>query len=137
MDTARALVAFSLIPIAMWVHAELATRFGWYQKWPVAELVVMAASVIVLLRMWLRIRPASIPLIALNVMAWLLVGFFLWWTQIYSSYAKMDTTVAIGGVAKEGLSIDGLVDESGAAVDLEKLLQRSEATLLVFYRGHW
>lgn len=137
MDTARALVAFSLIPLAMWAHAEMAMRLGWYQKWPFAELVVMAASVIVLLRMWLRIRPVKKRLIALNVMAWLLVGFFLWWTQIYSSYAKVERPVAIGAPAGELLSIDSLVDESGAGVDLGTLLAGSEATLLVFYRGHW
>lgn len=137
MNTARALVAFSLIPIAMLAHAELGRRVGWYHKVPIVELVVMAASVIVLARMWMRTRPVKKGLIVLNVTAWILSGFFVWWTQIYSSFAKMDPAVAVGGDAKDRMAIAGLVDQDGSAVDVGATLAVSDATLLVFYRGHW
>ncbi len=64
-------------------------------------------------------------------------NFFVWWTQIYSSFAKMDPAVAVGGDAKDRMAIDGLVDQDGSAVDVGATLAVSDATLLVFYRGHW
>ena len=137
MNTVRALVAFSLIPIALLAHMLVARYLGWYEKVPIVELVVMAASVIVLARMWIRSRPVKKGLVVLNVTAWILVGFFVWWTQIYSSYAKMDPAVAVGGDAKDRIAIEGLVDQDGSAVDVGAMLAESDATLFVFYRGHW
>ncbi len=137
MDTARALVAFSLILIAMLAHAGLAQYFGWGKQWPIPELVVMAAAVIVLMRQWMRSRPVKKGLIVLNVTAWALVGFFLWWTQVYSGYAKMEDPTTTGADVMPRLSIEGLVDESNTPIDLDTVLAESDATLFVFYRGYW
>ncbi len=137
MDTARALVAFALIPAAMLAHVLVAQHFGWFQRWPIPELVVMAAAVIVLLRQWIRIRPIKKWRIGLNIAAWILVGFFLWWIQVYSAYPEVDPSLAVGDDLTDRLSIDGLVDSNDEPIDIRSVLDRSDVTLLVFYRGYW
>jgi len=137
MTLLHALAAFALIPLAMAAHVLAAQHFGWFRKWPIIELAVMGLGAIILLWMLLNVRPLGFGLIALNLAAWILVGFFFWWTQVYSAYPAIDAPISIGEDAKDRLSIDGLIDDKGQPVDLPALLDRSEATLLVFYRGHW
>ena len=137
MDTARALTAFMLIPIAMLLHAFAAWKLGWFEQWPLWALVMIAAAVIVLLRMLIRLRPLRKGLLALNIAAWVLAGFFLWWTQVYSAYGEMQPTVPVDAVLGERVKLSGLRDPQGGEVDLAAQLALSKATLLVFYRGDW
>lgn len=131
------LLAFSLVPLAMLFHVLAARYFGRFRKWPFAELAMMALSLGWLLWLLLQTRPVGGGLIALNGVAWALVGFFFWWTQRYSAFASTDGSIRIGEDARAALSIDGLIDERGAPMDPCSILSHSDATLWVFYRGHW
>ena len=110
------------------IQQNLKVRFGQEKQAKVIEMKQAQA---------MKDAAQPTPLIVLNVTAWILVGFFVWWTQVYSSYGRMDPAVADGGDVKDRLAIEGLVDQGGSAVDIAGTLAASDATLFVFYRGHW
>ena len=133
----KAMLLFLLIPLAMMAHVMVSKRFGWHEQWPIGAMAVMAVALAALLWRFLRIRPLKKSMLLLNVAAWLLVGFFLWWTQIYSAYPKMEGGTAIGGNVLSESSATGLVDSSGNPFRFPEAIKASSATLLVFYRGYW
>ena len=92
----RSTVVFLLIPISCIAHIVCGFFFGNHQQWPVAELVVIAASLIALLRMFISARPLRGRLFILNSAGWLIAAGFVWWTQVYSSYPVMTVTVNPG-----------------------------------------
>ncbi len=86
---------FAVIPLACIAHIIWGLFFGGRQQWPVVEMVLITAAVISLLRM-LVVKPFRYGLLTLNIFAWLLAGGFLWWTQVYSSYPKMNAKISVG-----------------------------------------
>lgn len=92
----RSTVVFLLIPLSCIAHVVCGFFFGNHQQWPVAELVVISASLIALLRMFISARPLRCRLFILNSAGWLIAAGFVWWTQVYSSYPVMTVTVKPG-----------------------------------------
>jgi len=89
-------VVFLLIPLSCIAHVGFGLFLGNHRQWPAAELFVMAASMIVLFRMLIAARPLRAWLLSLNIAGLLIVAGFVWWTQVYSSYPKMKTTLDAG-----------------------------------------
>jgi hypothetical protein len=89
-------VVFLLIPLSCIAHVGCGFLFGNQQQWPAAELLVISAALIALLRMFFAARPLRGWLFILNAAGWLIALGFLWWTQIYSSYPKMAARVKTG-----------------------------------------
>ena len=117
----KAILIFLLIPVAMFMHTVFATKLGVYSKWPVGALSVMVVALGMLA--WLLVKagwnPPKFGLIAINVLAWGAVGVFLWWTQVYSSYAKMEAPSQAAGTLLSKLQ--------GVAVHDEKLEKRGSS----------
>ena len=101
-------MVFLLIPLSCIAHVVCGFLFGNQQQWPAAELLVISAALIALLRMFFAARPLRGWLFTLNAAGWLIAAGFLWWTQIYSSYPQMTTRV------KTGVKISGFLDQGGS-----------------------
>ena len=133
----KALLAFLLIPAGMLLHSVLASKFGYYEKWPVVPLGMIVIALIVLLSILLRSRPLKKGVLALNITAWVFTAFFLWWIHVYSGYPEHESVAEVGADISGQLAVDGLLDSSNQPFDLQTAVTNSPATLLVFYRGHW
>ena len=92
----KSFVIFCVVPFALAAHIAIGYLAGTQYQWPLVECVFIAASLMVLLRMWARERFLTRWLGFLNVISWVLAGVFLWWTQIYSSYSGGNSTLQIG-----------------------------------------
>ncbi len=90
------MVVFLLIPLSCIAHVAFGLFFGNHRQWPTAELFVILAATIVLFRMLLAGRPLRAWLLSLNIGALLIATGFVWWTQFYSSYPKMNPVLDMG-----------------------------------------
>ena len=92
----RSVMVFLLIPLSCIAHVAHGWMFGSQQQWPVIELIVICASLIVLMRIFRSAEKPRPWLLSLNLAGWLIGVGFLWWTQIYSSYPQQTFKLSIG-----------------------------------------
>ena len=130
----KALLIFSLVPAAIGLHVLLATKFAIYDRLTLIPLVIMLPAVGMLAGMLFQ-APAK-SLWVLNITAWVLVAFFVWWTRAYSSYDGERDYSGPDSVG-EALAQIEVVDWQGNAFPFEQQMGSHQALLLVFYRGVW
>ena len=106
----RSVMVFLLIPLSCIAHVAYGWMFGGQKQWPVIELIVICASLIVLMRIFRSAETSRAWLFSLNAAGWLIGAGFLWWTQIYSSYSQPTPKLSIGAQVV-GLSSPGNRDE--------------------------
>jgi len=133
----RELAGFALTFSAVVSYFVAATQFGLYQRWPIVHFLLAAAGCGVIVwgltrrcRWWSRLLAALTLALALA-----LGGFYVWYALDYSTYGG-DQAPAVGTLLASELDGVRLVSDLG---DESALWTRGagEATLLVFYRGHW
>ena len=120
----RSVMVFLLIPLSCIVHVAYGWMFGGQHQWPVIELIVICASLIVLMRMFRSAETSRAWLLFLNVAGWLIGMGFLWWTQIYSSYPQPTFKLSIG-TQIVGLVAPGNRDEPAQVADPDKVREGS------------
>ncbi|MCG8456747.1 MAG: hypothetical protein MI919_10745 [Holophagales bacterium] len=123
-----------LLLVAIVSYFVLAVQFGFYQRYPWPNLLLIAAALAwqiaetVKRRSWARATVAVLML--------LLGATYTWYVLDYSSYP------ASAGVPEAGTTLGELTELSfpnqrGETSPLLDAAVASRATLLVLYRGHW
>ena len=135
MNLVRPFVAFTLIPLAGFVHFLLATKVSIYENRPIWFYVIIIASGIVLLRALFRAKKNRIFLFLINVSAFFLIVGLTWWIEVLSSYKTVNFPYKIQDSLDQQDTY--LVNSKGLTVKTATILGTHPYTLLHFYRGHW
>lgn len=111
----------------------LALRFGVYQRYPFAHILLTAAGVVLMIvKMrnnfsWAKLSATLLALGALVV--------FVWWSQSYSTYGEPPQQ--FGAHASSAALPFTLKTSEGKSFDFNAALKQAQRTLLVFNRGYW
>ena len=135
MNLVRPFVAFTLIPLAGFVHFLLATKVSIYENRPIWFYVIIIASGIVLLRALFRAKKNKIFLFLINVSALFLIFGLTWWIEVLSSYKTVNFPYKIQDSLDQQDTY--LVNSKGLTVKTATILETHPYTLLHFFRGHW
>ncbi len=135
MNLIRPFVAFTLIPLAGFVHFLLATKVSIYENRPIWFYVIIIASGIVLLRALFRAKKNKIFLFLINVSAFSLIVGLTWWIEVLSSYKTVNFPYKIQDSLDQQDTY--LVNSKGLTVKTATILETHPYTLLHFFRGHW
>lgn len=65
------------------------------------------------------------------------IGFFAWYTTSFSAYDNNKTTIADGDIISEQMRQVALISTTGGEIALGDIVDKYEATLLVFVRAQW
>ena len=141
----KSMIIFCGIPFAFIAHIAIGFLLGTQNQWPLTEIVIMSASLVLLLRSWLKSSSRIGWIFFLNVCAWLLTAVFLWWTQIYSAFPNTKPNLAIGDYLKfepnnftnKSFDLDAALSSETNQNSLPDNECINKATLFVFVRGWW
>lgn len=129
----KALAYFLIIPAAMILYFILATSLGFYERYPILPLLLIAVGLFFLIR--LLFSKFTILRLFLTLAGIALAGFFSWWTLSYSTFPDLEHPVAVG--TQVDVMSNELPDSSGEIRTLGEIQGDSAAIMLVFYRGYW
>ena len=135
MNLVRPFVAFTLIPLAGFVHFLLATKVSIYENRPIWFYVIIIASGIVLLKALFKAKKNRIFLFLINVSAFFLIVGLTWWIEVLSSYKTVNFPYKIQDSLEQQDTY--LVNSKGLTVKTTTILETHPYTLLHFFRGHW
>ena len=65
------------------------------------------------------------------------VGFFFWYTTVFSDIDNTKATIAVNEVASESLKQTELVNMDGKGLPLGELFDKNKGAIIVFTRGAW
>ncbi|HIL55649.1 MAG TPA: hypothetical protein EYG40_11520 [Verrucomicrobia bacterium] len=136
MIIARGLVALFLIPLVGLLHFLLATQFEIYEHRPIWGAVVVLASLIVLGRLLMRATNNHKTLTVLNLLGWVLALALFWWIEVFTHYPPLKVNHKLGQKINWSNG-ENLQDSQGNSFNIDSQLNKTNQTLLVFYRGHW
>jgi ABC-type amino acid transport system permease subunit len=106
-----------------------------YTYIPVLHYIGMLIGIGLLV--WLMKKKFTILRLAATLFSVVLVGFFFWYTAIFSNIDNTRSTIAAGEVADERLKQIELVRLNGEKVSLGALLEKKKGAIIVFTRGAW
>ena len=125
------LVIFSFVS-----HILILPRLGLgYMQHPIPHYIGMLIGIGLLV--WLMTKKFTIRRLAATLFSVILVGFFFWYTAIFSNIDNTRSTIAAGEVADENLKQIELVRLNGEKVSLGALLEKKKGAIIVFTRGAW
>jgi len=125
------LVIFSFVS-----HMTIVPRLGLsYAYIPVLHYIGMFIGIGLLV--WLMKKKFTKLRLAAILFSVVLVGFFFWYTSIFSSIDNTRSTIAAGEVAGERLKQIELVRLNGEKVRLGALFENKKGAIIVFTRGAW
>lgn len=133
----REILALFLVFAGAVSYVVLMETFGWYQRWPVVHLLVLAAGTIAAVFAWRRreSRGGRILSGVVVALAFAITLLFTWWTLSYSTYETTDRGPEVGVSVASIVSGVELSDGTGQPTPIWR--PDDAGTLLVFYRGHW
>ncbi len=131
----KVFLTFLLVLVSLVSYVIVSTKLGIFQRYPVVHFVIAGIGVVILLRLMFQ-HFTLWRLLAVAASA-ALVGFFAWWTLIYSTYTFTETSVNAGKQLNDGLSNIALKTAGGADFYFGEEIAKQPMTLLVFYRGIW
>lgn len=120
---------FALALAGLLSYFVLALRFGIYQRYPVAH-VLLALSGIIIMAVHMK-KAFSFLRLSGALLSTALFAVFLWWSQSYSTYRKSAVVVNSSG---EDLWVK---NAEGEDFHFNAALKKARRTLLVFNRGVW
>ena len=118
-----------LVLVGLSSYFVLALRFGVYQRFPVAH-ILLAASGIIIMTMRMK-KDFSFLKLSGMLLSTALLAIFLWWSQGYSTYRK---SAVVLNNSEEDLWVKSA---EGEDFHFNAALKKSRRTLLVFNRGVW
>jgi hypothetical protein len=125
------LVIFSFVS-----HILILPRLGWgYMEHPLPHYIGMLTGIGLLI--WLMTKKFTIPRLIATIFSVCVVGFFFWYTAVFSGIDNTRSTIAAGEVAGERLKQIELVRLNGEKVSLGALFEGKKGALIAFTRGAW
>lgn len=131
----KTLLPFLLVMLALLSYLVVSTRFGIFQRYPLVHYILAGIGLALLLRLTFQ-QFTAWRLIA-SVLSAAAIGFFLWWTLIYSTYKTTDVSIAPGEPMDSTFAGITLKTAAGDDFNLGEEIRKQPLTLLVFYRGIW
>lgn len=132
----RVILSLLLIILAVLSYFIVATQFGLFQRYPWVHFALGLAGLYLLVHL-IR-RKFTMWRLGALFLGVLLLGAFVWYTLIYSTYPTT-TTAFVPGDQIDSTSGDTIVlkSMSGDPFHFREEIARQPLTVLVFYRGIW
>lgn len=125
------LVVFSFVS-----HIAIVPRLGWsYMQHPIPHYIGMLIGIGLLI--WLMTKKFTVLRLVATLFSVFVVGFFFWYTAIFSDIDNTRSTIAVGEVASQSMKQIELVKIDGRRLPLGELLQGKKGAVIVFTRGKW
>ncbi len=131
----KALLSFLLVLLGLFSYLFVSTRFGIFQRYPIVHYLLAGVGLALLIR--LTLQQFTVWRLIASVLSVAAIGFFLWWTLIYSTYKTTDVSVASGEALDSTFAGITLKTAAGDDFNLGEEIKKQPLTLLVFYRGIW
>lgn len=131
----KTFLAFLLVILALISYIIVSTDFGLFQRYPILHVSLAAIGIVILVRLtWQHVTVWRLLASILSVAA---LGFFLWWTFVFSTYDTTDVNIHEGDHILSALTDITLKTSKGIDFNLGEEIMKQPMTLLVFYRGVW
>jgi FtsH-binding integral membrane protein len=124
------LVVFSLIS-----YVVITPKLGIYMYHPIPHYIGMLIGIGLLVG--LMRKKFTKRRLAATLFSVFVVGFFFWYTTIFSDIDNTEANIAAGEVASQSLKQMELVEIDGKRLPFGELFKRRSGTLVVFTRGAW
>ena len=124
------LVIFSFVS-----YLRILPRLGIYMYHPIPHYIGMLIGIGLLI--WLMKKKFTIPRLVATLFSVFVVGFFFWYTTVFSEIDNTKATIAVNEVASQSLKQIELVKINGERVPLGELFKRRKGAIIVFTRGAW
>ena len=124
------LVIFSFVS-----YIGITPRLGIYMYHPIPHYIGMLIGIGLLVR--LMQKGFTKRRLAATLFSVIVVGFFFWYTTVFSEIDNTKATIAVNEVASQSLKQIELVKINGERVPLGELFKRRKGAIIVFTRGAW
>lgn len=124
------LVIFSFIS-----YLGILPRLGIYMYHPIPHYIGMLIGIGLLI--WLMTKKFTIPRLVATLFSVFVVGFFFWYTTVFSDIDNSKATISVNEVASQSLKQIDLVNLDGERLPLGQLLEKNKGAVIVFTRGAW
>jgi hypothetical protein len=125
------LVVFSAVS-----HMTIMTRLGVsYMQTPIPHYIGILVGIGLLV--WLMKKKFTKLRLVATVFSVFILGFFLWYTAIFSAIDNTKSTIVVGEVAGPSMKQIELVNINGQRLALGEIFKKNKGTAIVFTRGDW
>ena len=124
------LVIFSFIS-----YLGILPRLGIYMYHPIPHYIGMLIGIGLLI--WLMTKKFTIRRLVATLFSVSVVGFFFWYTTVFSDIDNTKATIALNEVATQSLKQIELVNTDGKGLPLGELFEKHKGAIIVFTRGAW
>ena len=124
------LVVFSFIS-----YLGILPRLGIYMYHPIPHYIGMLIGIGLLI--YLMTKKFTILRLVATLFSVFVVGFFFWYTTVFSDIDNTKATIAVNEVASERLKQIELVNMDGKGLPLGELFDKNKGAIIVFTRGAW
>jgi hypothetical protein len=124
------LVVFSFVS-----YLGILPRLGIYMYHPIPHYIGMLIGIGLLI--WLMTKKFTIRRLVATLFSVFVVGFFFWYTTVFSDIDNTKATIALNEVASQSLKQIELVNLDGKGLPLGELFQKNKGAIIVFTRGAW
>lgn len=124
------LVVFSFIS-----YLGILPRLGIYMYHPIPHYIGMLIGIGLLI--YLMTKKFTIRRLVATLFSVFVVGFFFWYTTVFSDIDNTKATIAVNEVASESLKQIELVNMDGKGLPLGELFDKNKGAIIVFTRGAW
>ena len=124
------LVVFSFIS-----YLGILPRLGIYMYHPIPHYIGMLIGIGLLI--YLMTKKFTIRRLVATLFSVFVVGFFFWYTTVFSDIDNTKATIAVNEVASESLKQIEFVNIDGKGLPLGELFEKNKGAIIVFTRGAW
>ena len=124
------LVVFSFIS-----YLGILPRLGIYMYHPIPHYIGMLIGIGLLI--YLMTKKFTILRLVATLFSVFVVGFFFWYTTVFSDIDNSKATIAVNEVASQSLKQIELVNMDGKRLPLGELFEKNKGAIIVFTRGAW
>ena len=124
------LVVFSFIS-----YLGILPRLGIYMYHPIPHYIGMLVGIGLLI--YLMTKKFTIRRLVATLFSVCVVGFFFWYTTVFTDIDKTRATSAVNEVASQSLKQIRLVNMDGKGLPLGELFEKNKGAIIVFTRGAW
>ena len=132
MKTFLCLVIVIFSFVSYWI---ITPRLGIYMYHPIPHYIGILIGIGLLFRVIQN--KFSKRRLAATIFSVFVIGFFFWYTTIFSDIDNAHANIAAGDVASQSLKQIELVKIDGERLALGELFKKNKGTVVVFSRGAW
>ena len=116
-------------------YLRILPRLGIYMYHPIPHYIGMLIGIGLLI--YLMTKKFTILRLVATLFSVFVVGFFFWYTTVFSDIDNTKATIAVNEVASQSLKQIELVNMDGKGLPLGELFDKNKGAIIVFTRGAW